>query len=365
MITSIILAAAAAGSAQMAPETGPKPGGVNVHTDWYAACDNGGMCEAGSLQTSLNIEFTSYLTVTRAAGPDAPVLVTLRMQAGNGEEIAMLVDGREVARGRLDNDSVLQITPEDSMEVARALVRGYKVSLLNKSAGPTDNPRLGYISLTGSAAAMRFIDEIQGRDGSAGALSARGGRADDSERPLLPVIRQLPVADIKKLPSEKQLGTLAEIANCTEERAYGFTQDEVYPLARQDGKNMVLALVACGSGAYNFMSKVFIGERSVGDNDANWTFRPATFDHNPGSGFTGDGSPILVNAFFDEEGGVLGNYAKGRGLGDCGSSQSYVWDGASFRLIEETNMPVCRGVWQWPTTWRANVQTIETAEKAD
>ena len=365
MFTQIILAAAAASMPQSALQPSPVPGDVNIYDDWYAACDNGGMCEAGSLQTSLNIEFTSYLTVTRGAGPDGIVRVALRMQAGNGEEIAILVDGDEVARGRLDNDSVLQIAPQESMEVARALVRGYKVSLLNKSAGPTDNPRLGNISLTGSAAAMRFIDETQGRDGSTDALSARGRRADSSTLPVLPVVRQQPVPQIKKLPSEKQLGTLAEIANCTEERAYGFAQDEVYPLSRQDGKNMVLALVACGSGAYNFMSKVFIGERKTGNNDANWTFRPATFDHNPGSGFTDGGSPILVNAFFDEEGGILGNYAKGRGLGDCGSSQSYVWDGSTFRLIEEMNMPVCRGVWQWPTTWRANVETAQIAERAD
>jgi len=360
MFTPIILAAAAAS----APLSSPQPGDVNVYTDWYAACDNGGMCEAGSLQTSLNIEFTSYLTVTRGAGPDGLLRIALRMQSGNGEEIAILIDGREVTRGRLDTDSVLVIEQDNSLDIARALVRGRTVTLLNKSAAPTDNPKLGSISLTGSAAAMRFIDEAQDRDGSQTALAARGGRADDGQRPLLPVIRQQPVAGFKKVPDEKQLATLAEIANCTEARQYGYVKDEAFPLARQDGNNMVVALIACGSGAYNFMSKVFIGTRPTGDSDADWTFLPATFDRNPGSGYTQDGSPILVNAFFDEQGGVLGNYAKGRGLGDCGSSQNYVWDGATFRLTEEMNMPVCRGVWQWPVIWRADVETVETRQSS-
>ena len=361
MFTPIILAAAVA----TAPLASPVPGDVNIYTDWYAACDNGGMCEAGSLQTSLNIEFTSYITVRRGAGPDGLIRVALRMQSGNGEEIAILIDGREVTRGRLDTDSVLVIEQEKSLEIARALVRGRTVTLLNKSAAPTDNPKLGNISLTGSAAAMRFIDEAQDRNGTNAALTARGRRTDNSQRPLLPIVQQEPVTDFKKLPDVKQLETLAEIANCTEARQYGYVKDEAFPLARHDGKNMVLALIACGSGAYNFMSKAFIGARPVGDSDANWTFIPATFDRNPGRGFTEDGSPILVNAFFDEDGGVLGNYAKGRGLGDCGSSQSYVWDGASFRLIEEMSMPVCRGVWQWPTTWRANVETIQTQQPAN
>jgi hypothetical protein len=39
--------------------------------------------------------------------------------------------------------------------------------------------------------------------------------------------------------------------------------------------------------------------------------------------------------------------------GDCGDSQQYVWDGATFRLVEWKVMGECRGSGEWLTVWRA------------
>ena len=46
---------------------------------------------------------------------------------------------------------------------------------------------------------------------------------------------------------------------------------------------------------------------------------------------------------------------KGRGLGDCGSGQDYVWDGKRFRLVQQTDLGECRGMLDYITTWRAQV----------
>ena len=78
----------------------------------------------------------------------------------------------------------------------------------------------------------------------------------------------------------------------------------------------------------------------------------AGFDFRPG--MDPEGPPELVNASFDAKTGRLESAAKGRGLGDCGSSESYVWDGAMFRLVEQRAMPDCRGSVNWLTVWRAN-----------
>jgi hypothetical protein len=40
--------------------------------------------------------------------------------------------------------------------------------------------------------------------------------------------------------------------------------------------------------------------------------------------------------------GVLTSYAKGCGLGDCGSRQSFVWDATRFRPSEQADMSECR-----------------------
>ncbi|HTG39817.1 DUF1176 domain-containing protein [Sphingomonas sp.] len=50
---------------------------------------------------------------------------------------------------------------------------------------------------------------------------------------------------------------------------------------------------------------------------------------------------------------MLASYAKGRGIGDCGVSQRFIWDGPRFRLIEQAEMSECRGSIDYITTWRA------------
>ena len=42
-------------------------------------------------------------------------------------------------------------------------------------------------------------------------------------------------------------------------------------------------------------------------------------------------------------------------IGDCGGSETYVWDGKRFRLTEATSMGECRGAWHWIRTWSARV----------
>jgi hypothetical protein len=53
---------------------------------------------------------------------------------------------------------------------------------------------------------------------------------------------------------------------------------------------------------------------------------------------------------------VLTSYAKGRGLGDCGVSQRFAWDGTRLRLIEQAEMSECRGNPNFIRTWTARVE---------
>ena len=103
-------------------------------------------------------------------------------------------------------------------------------------------------------------------------------------------------------------------------------------------------LIPCGAGAYNYSSVPYVvtGGKAV----------LAAFDAVPGWGGEG-GPPMLVNAGFDAKTGELGSYAKGRGIGDCGSAETYVWDGTRFRLTEARAMGECRGSINWLTVWRA------------
>jgi hypothetical protein len=66
----------------------------------------------------------------------------------------------------------------------------------------------------------------------------------------------------------------------------------------------------------------------------------------------------LVGTDFDAGLRQLSSTAKGRGLGDCGSSSAWVWDGRAFRLAYHAALDPCRGAFTgaWPRLWiTANV----------
>ena len=107
-----------------------------------------------------------------------------------------------------------------------------------------------------------------------------------------------------------------------------------------------LVLLACGSGAYNVSTVPLVAEGN--------RIAPARFDRME-SGWE-NVQPVLINAGWDEATASLSSFAKARGLGDCGTAQTYVWDGAMFRLVEQSEMGECRGSTDYITTWRAAVR---------
>ena len=106
----------------------------------------------------------------------------------------------------------------------------------------------------------------------------------------------------------------------------------------------------CGNGAYNMFASAFIVD------EAGKAAR-ARFDYDAGMG-SGAEEPIaeLVNADWDARRRLLTTYAKGRGLGDCGSARAFAWDGTLFRLAEEARMDECGGSIDFIPTWRAQVR---------
>jgi len=65
---------------------------------------------------------------------------------------------------------------------------------------------------------------------------------------------------------------------------------------------------------------------------------------------------MLINASWDPDRRLLQEYAKGRGLGDCGSRADYAWDGTSFRLVHQEEMGECRGSLYYIPTWNVTVR---------
>ena len=84
-----------------------------------------------------------------------------------------------------------------------------------------------------------------------------------------------------------------------------------------------------------------------------WPIKVGSIETDPGY------EVIAVNPIFDAKTMTISTVGKGRGLGDCGTSEDWVWDGKTFRLALLKMMGQCRAVplYDWPTLYRTERRT--------
>tara|TARA_R110002124_G_scaffold83253_2_gene218153 strand:+ start:433 stop:1518 length:1086 start_codon:yes stop_codon:yes gene_type:complete len=352
-IFAIITAAVAMPAAQ--------PGEIRTFGDWAVGCDNGDNCQAISLVPGEDgagyEDGEGPVSIVRTAGSKDIFKIHITFEPRDMDRYRMIVDGRLVDTGPIvPGDYPIEIVGADAKKVAAAIIRGKRLVV----QGPSDEI-ITRISLAGSSAALRYIDEKQDRAGTGTALVAKGSRAFRPTTFEIPTIMVDQWDPAKLVPETGDIVALVEASRCKDDR-FGVVEDQVFPLGKRGNRYRVLVLISCGAGAYNFSSAPYVGEY-VEDAPATsgWIFTPARFDHQPSWG--GEGSdPLLVNASWGEQDQTISSYGKGRGLGDCGNAENYIWDGDSFRLIDASAMPKCRGAFEWITTWRAKYRKLEKAD---
>lgn len=328
----ILIALAAAAAA-------PQPGKIATFKDWTVGCDNIRHCEVVALMPEGgDPSDSSYLriVIARDGARDAPVTATISFEAPppRGAKQALAVDGKPVVPLAASGDDSVVVTLD---AVARAaLLKGTTLSLLR------NGKPIGRASLAGLSASLRFVDAEQMRAGTVTALVATGPATAVPPAPPAPVVRAaLPPAGAARAIKGAENDALKKRFKCDGDIG-GPEDSEAHPLT--PGKTLIL--LACGAGAYNFTAVPLI---AVGK-----SVTVAPFDLAPSWGEEG-GQAALVNAGWDAKKGELTSYAKGRGLGDCGTSQTYVWDGTRFRLTEQRTMGECRGSIDWMRVWTATV----------
>ncbi|MFM7027511.1 MAG: DUF1176 domain-containing protein [Chakrabartia sp.] len=338
MLAILTLAAAVA--------TPARPGELKSFGDWTIGCDNGRACTAISLMEMESGENQLTVEISREADPLATVQLRIPNieQAAPGAAVELLVDkDTALASVNLPKDGGPLLMTADPALIAR-LTNGQRLTLMS-----AQNGFLGTTSLNGLAAALDYMDRQQQRAGTVTALVLKGeGPANLVPKPpalpVLPPWRQ-GRADTLVL-AEQDVQSLQARTGCD---ANG---DAPLPLeaSRLDGRNW-LALLPCGSSPYNIVTTAVL----ISGKGKARRMKPAAFDILPGLG-QADGPPLLSNAAWDPQAGELVSFAKGRGLGDCGSAETYIWDGRRFRLVTQVAMAECRGVLDWIPTWRATVK---------
>ena len=305
----------------------PQPGALKTFGDWTVGCDNGLECMAVALVPEAADRDSYLLMALTRGGRGEPMRMAFPLldHVRAGKAYTVTVDGRPIARatafGKPPENAADAVLDLDARALAalrggrRAAIGGTKVSA----------------SLTGLAAAIGYMDAQQARPA-----------------PALPVVTLAPPSPRapKTLPRARALAALPSEARTCDDP----TVDVKPEASRLDARHsLVLIAHPCGNGAYNAFSTALIVDEAG-------RATPARFDADPGMGGSDvAGSP--VNAGWDARTRRLGTFARGRGVGDCGTTQSYAWDGARFRLVEQMEMGECRGSTDFITTWRARVVT--------
>ena len=335
--------AAAAPVLQIRPET-------KTFRDWSATCGNDGTCWAFGFAP----EFAAgWVRITLAPGPDAQPQILFGYwpdsDAKGPGQIALTIDGRAF-------DSTL--SPEGEAEApigeirtdARAAIDAMAQGKVMTIRGASTQD----VSLHGAAAALLWIDEKQGRLDTTTALIRRGDRPASTVpvAPTLPTVTPAPAVDQAGFGDVNQtvpaaLRTRTEVGTCLKESAMPAISDMVMS-ARLDARTELWG-VPCGAGAYNVTHNWYL--TGPGGRDA----RPAILAGTAGPG----ADPVMadnstINGAYDPKTRTLSAFAKGRGIGDCGSAQTWAWTGDRFVLTMESTMGQCAGVRSdlWPVAWR-------------
>ena len=355
LVASLGLALAATLSSSAGHAEGQSAIGMLVdYKDWEIGCDNARSCVAIGM-TSEDGTMSAYVRIVRDGGADdAPLVDFVVFPPDDATEalkqplVRLSFDAHKAGglpKGALtleeDGELYRYQLAEDAIPDLLAGMR----SATTITADLYDGDRKlssQVISLAGSVAALLQMDDAQQRIGTVTALIKKGDAGADTIPPVpaLPTVKSLPVADMADpLPAAPAGLPTPSPDDCGEGPAPYIAYDL--------GDGAQLWGVCASAGAYNYAYDF----RIVRDGAA----EPAQFlvPDQPA-----DEASQLWNSYVDDETGRLNSYFKGRGLGDCGDSNEWAWDGKAFAPMLHMGMGACRGVMMddWPVLYRAEAE---------
>ena len=336
------------------------PGGTVTFDNWVVGCDNAQFCRMVGIKGEIS-EWNegATLSLARKGGKDG-ALAQLEFDSSMVEGDAGLANGLDIDGQRFWPEEITDADKSEeseevikrryipvTIEMMRAMASGKSLKVIDLAGKP-----LGEYPLTGLNYALRYVDALQSRDGTVTAVMAPGENSED----YVYSGEGYSTYYVPPRAAGKAPFTLSDAEAKAWQAKLGCWEDGDDP-AREGPRDMqlsrlddghALAYISCTSGAYNFSSFALV----IDKNGAH----PARYDIGPGI-WSEISVELVTNGGFEESSGILSGYAKGRGLGDCGTNYSWIWDpkGELFRLTDWNEMPECRGPNDWITRWKANV----------
>lgn len=330
-------------TAAMAAEgvVGGGAGMLVTKRDWRVGCDNLLSCRAMGFPAGSDVP-GAFVAVDRGPGAEARPSVSIfalpgtRTAASSDRALRLAVTGGAHAGAGLEL-SGKAAEPYVTATLDGAAARALIAALI---AGHALEVELGgvvsSVSLFGATAALRLMDETQGRTGTTSAL-VQTGAADVLHvpaPPTVPSVAALPIAPLDPPPALPPALATKATPDCA-----------AAPIAfRLDDQTLLWGI--CGAVGASNTGFVFWIDGPEGPRMADFTPPGRAPGADPGMLF----NPAL-------EGRVLRGLYLGRGLGDCGSLGNWVWTPQGrFQPVYYAEMAPCQGAvsGQWPVLFLAN-----------
>ena len=336
------------------------------YRDWSVSCSNiktcttvsiSGLNEMGVSSTLRGVPADSemgWLWFEIEAGPTAkPKIIYSAMYTSaqptpkNGSLRIIGRDGRSLRNGifvlTADESGASQLSSADVDRFIELAQIGRAVLYSNGGSRKSTS----FVSLSGFVAALRAIEVTQGRTGTAGAW-VDVGRIARERIPPAPATPRINAVAFTKLPIRTSIPKAVlerRKAECDDSERYdpGGQGIEGFSL----GKGRILWSIPCGAGAYNAWSKFYL-------QDGRTSVIPYPFP-GPESTASDEDAHSLVNVSIEPETGQISTFSKGRGIADCGTAETYTWDGTRFVLTTLLEMNACGGL--MPDYWPQRVKT--------
>ena len=310
------------------------------HQDWEIYCSNTGTCRAAGYQNEDGQNEPASVLLTRKAGAKQTVSAEFALAnfeqeslpAAKLQNIHFYVNGKDLGQVSVDGTE---------FPIMGKLSTNQVNGLLQQAKQKTDivfkNSNVQWqISDAGMTASLLKMDDFQKRIGTVGALIKKGS-IDESKilaaQPKL-VVEKVKTADKPYLtlqPKTKQYQSVYSLLMAAQPipKEEGFCEGiyngdgtesqpiELYKLSN----NKVLAMTLCWRAAYNEGYGAWVLDQSL------------------------TGKATLVTEHASDFGlGVMSSAQKGRGIGDCWSSDEWVWDGQKFVHTKDMWTGMCKGL---------------------
>jgi hypothetical protein len=334
------------------PAMSSQTGSTLALGNWAAVCDNGWRCEALLAGADKNADAGPSVQLVRDGGADGKLRLTIFPGA-------LSTDGTSFVPQRLDALSYADKIPK--LPPVLATTGGNAISFEDDTAAillktmleeesfrifGNDNKSV-VLDTRGLLAVLVYFDTVQQRIGNQSALLPNGSRQIEAPPtpPQVPIVKTPKVASAApRILSQAQLLKERQTFDCSTSEPVAKTTSGV-DYIRLDART-TLAIIAppCSLSSYNSFGRIVLIDEAGNP-------RLAQIERDNAQAKLAES---LVGALWDKTARRLISF--GHWNARCGSGEAYVWDGETFRIVEENATASCAlEIFQPFISWRATV----------